>query len=176
MNTEADSGRFGGRDDGLEKAAQVLAQGAVIDRAIALEHGAQPLDLVAVERAGQPRHDGGEQRAPGRIVGSVEPGARTFERFGRPILLSARACQHVDVECRELMRVEAKGRGAAGQGMAKLRAGPVENGHEIVADGVDALRTEISKRLAIGVEVGFRLRCRELDALMDGDALDHGPA
>ena len=78
---QAEAGLLGRRNHRFEEPAQVLSERRVIDVAIAVEHAAQALDVVAVERARKAGHDGGEQALLLRRVRGLEPGAGAGENL-----------------------------------------------------------------------------------------------
>ena len=106
----------------------------------------------------------------------VEPGARARQDLRRVIVLGAGTLEHEAVEGRELVRVEAQRAAAARQRRAEIGAGPVEDRHEVVADGGDAAGGEIAQRLAVIVEERLEVALAELDRLGHRQALHHAPA
>jgi hypothetical protein len=92
------------------------------------------------------------------------------------VCLGARPLQHVAIERRIFVRVEAQRPRAAWEGMRKFGTGPVQHRHEIVADDLHAALGEIPQRSPVGIEQRRDVAVTELDGLRHGQALDHAPA
>jgi hypothetical protein len=92
------------------------------------------------------------------------------------IRFRARPLQHEEVEGREERLVEAQSGAAVRQRVTKVRAGPVQHGHEIVADRAKPAGREVAQRLAVIVEEGVEIPLPDLDRLVHRQALDHAPA
>jgi hypothetical protein len=102
--------------------------------------------------------------------------ARGFDPLRRVFRGRMLASQDEKVEGRELIGVEAQRERAVRHLVEEVGAGPVDHRHEIVADGVDAVRGQRADRLAVGVEMLLPVAGAGLDLLGDRDALDHRPA
>ena len=72
----------------------------------------------------------------------------------------------------EIDRVEAQRRSAIRKRPVEIRAGPVGDGHEIVAEGLHADPRRVADRLLVIVNSGAEIAAARLDRLADADALD----
>ena len=59
--------------------------------------------------------------------------------------------------------------------MGQVGACPVEHGHEVVADAVDALGRQVAQALLVDLNLLVAVRAAILDGLHHGQALDHRP-
>lgn len=125
---------------------------------------------------GQPADDGLREVASPRLVERRPARLRFLE--GRRVVapLRAGALEPADVERREIQRVEREGLGPVGPGELEVRARPVDDGHEVVGDDVDAAGAQTPQRLlVVGDAVApHRLRA-ELHGLVHGHGLDDAP-
>src|SRR5208283_5183827 len=71
--------------------------------------------------------------------------------------------------------VETQSATAARQLVKEFRPRPVHYRHEVVADGLNTAGSEVTHRLALIVEQRTQVAFAELDALVDGQALDNIP-
>ena len=91
MDRHADADLLGDRDHLAQEAGEVVAQTLARHLAVAVEHAPQAGDVVAVEGAGQPRHDVGEQLALVALGRPVEPGPRPRQHLRRMVRLGTGA-------------------------------------------------------------------------------------
>ena len=145
MDAHPDAGFLRRGNHLTEETGQILAQALPGHSTIALQHPAQAGDVVAIEGARQARHDVAEQLPPVGFRGAVEPGSRARHELGRVLVLRAGAFEHEAVEGRELVRVEPQSAAPARQRRLEVGAGPVEDRHEIVADGGHATGAEVTE-------------------------------
>ena len=90
---------------------------------------------------------------------------------GKPVIgFGAGAAEDQEIEGGEAVVVEAQGSGARGQGPVEIRARPVEDGHEIVADGPEPGAAEIAERLAVIGEDPDEVAAAALHVLMHRQA------
>jgi hypothetical protein len=81
----------------------------------------------------------------------------------------------VDLEGGHPVRLEAQAGAAARHRRGKVRPGPVEQRHEVVADGEDTLCREVRHRLAVVGEKRRQVPLAPLDAFVDRQAFHHHP-
>ncbi len=72
----------------------------------------------------------------------------------------------------ELVLVVDQGVGAVGEDLVELSAGPVKDGHKVVADALDARFAQAADILLVIFDVAVAGGLAQLDVLVDGDALD----
>ena len=93
-----------------------------------------------------------------------------------PVLLRILALQDVDVEIGELCEAEIEVARAIGIRVQKVCACPVEHGHEVVADGVDAFCREVAQALLVVLDELVSVRTGIFDALRNGKTLHDAPS
>jgi len=98
------------------------------------------------------------------------------ERGLVPVSLGPLALEDVDVEVGELRAGEIEVGAAVGVGVVEVGARPVQHGHEIVANGVDALQREVFQALLVALYLLVAVGAAILDALHHGERLHHAPA
>ena len=65
--------------------------------------------------------------------------------------------------------------GAVGEDVIEVRACPIEHGHEVIRDHVDAACTEVTQGLLVVIDILEVVAFLRLDMLMYGHGLDTGP-
>ena len=93
-----------------------------------------------------------------------------------PFLASTWALQNIDVEISKFGIVEVEVRGTVGVVVEQVSARPVQNGHEVVADAMDALCRQVAQTLLIHLNLVVAVRTAILDGLNDWQRLYHAPA
>src|SRR5215213_2466364 len=89
--------------------------------------------------------------------------------------LRAFAPEHMQIESREAVTVEAQ-RGRAGwHRIIEIGAGPVDHRHHVVADRANALRRDRAHALDPDLGLARGARAATLDVIRYRNALDHGP-
>ncbi len=173
MTADADTCLRSDRHHLFEEVDEILPQPLRSDRAIRCEMLAQLVEREAFCRARQAEDDVPRQRAPARFVHRGEA-ARCLLRdvFG---IVGIGACKDVDVEGGEVREVEPHAGGARVQRPVEVRAGPVQDRHEIVADDLYAGRGEVAEALLPGGDMAAPIPALALDVLGHRQALDHGP-
>ena len=83
--------------------------------------------------------------------------------------------EHVHVVSHEVRHFEAQRAGLVRQFIVEVGAGPINDGHEVVAHPVDAQLPEIPERLAIVFDQAFVVAGAQLDVIVHGHAFDHRP-
>ena len=180
--------------DGLQEIFHVGTEPGLVDAFVEIEELAELLDGRLVVFAEITRHEAlrldddvlhelvvllgchglGQFVAFGQYVATFAPSLGELE--GGPLLAGTRALQDIDVEVGELGVVEVKVRGAVGIVVEQVGAGPVEYGHEVVADAVDALGREVAQALLVDLNLVVAVRTAVLDGLYYWQALDDAPA
>ena len=94
----------------------------------------------------------------------------------REILFRAFPREDLDVEIREAEIVEIEGEGPVRHRALQVGAHPVDDGHEVVADGVDPAAAERFEAQSVVFEEGVPLRAAVFDLFADRQALHHRPA
>ena len=93
-----------------------------------------------------------------------------------PFFARARALEDIDVEVGEFGIVEIEVGGAVGVIVGKVCAGPVQNGHEVVADCVDSFKAEVPQGLLVDLYLLIAVRASVFDGFHHGKAFHHAPA
>ena len=93
-----------------------------------------------------------------------------------PLLAGAFAFQDVDVEIGKLGIREIEVRTAVGVVVKQVGAGPVEDGHEIVADGMDALGREVAEAFLVHLYLLVAVGTAIFNGLHHRQRLHHAPA
>ena len=107
VDAQTHAGFLGGWHHRTQERGEVQAQLRMVDVAVAVQHPAQTGDIVPVERTGQAGHDAGQQTGQIRFAGGIVPGTRLGQNGLCVIGFGAGAAQHVALEGRKFMRVEA---------------------------------------------------------------------
>ncbi len=176
VDGEAGADLFGGGEDGVEEAGEVFSEVGGGDVVIAGKHGTDLVEREAELAAGENVDDGldelllgvGRERIPplggfGLLIGGV---------VGGGVL----AFQGVDFKSGEGDGIEAEGLGTVGEGEAHVGADPIEDGHEIVDDGVDAFGSEVADGVFVVVEETREVAFADFDVFVDGDGFGDIPA
>ena len=93
-----------------------------------------------------------------------------------PLLASTWTLQDINVEVGKLGIVEIEVRSTVGVIVEQVGTSPVQHGHEVIADAVDALGREVAQRLLIHLDLVVAVRATILDGLYDWQRLDDAPA
>ncbi len=126
-------------------------------------------------RAGQSGEDDALQLALPRRAHVAEARLCRTHRVGGIVVGGAGALQREHVIGDEIDDIEAQGR-AAPHRPGKVGARPVDDRHEVVADGGDAVAAERGQQFLPGVNVVPPIGAARLDGIGHRDALDHRPA
>ena len=143
MHTKAHAKVLGGGHNLLQEALVIAAQGRAINTVILGQSLAQACDVIAIKRTGQPGHNGGQKRVSVLFGRFLEPYSRFDTNFGAIVILRVFSPQHVDLKRRHPCRIKPQTGAAAGNGGSQIGTGPIQQRHEVIADGIDALRREI---------------------------------
>ena len=116
----------------------------------------------------------------GKFVGFCQYVATFAPALGElelgPLLTGTLALQDIDVEVSKLGIVEVEVGGTVGIVVEQIGAGPVEYGHEVIADAVDAFCREVAQTLLIDLDLVVAIRTAVFDGLYDGERLYDAPA
>ena len=82
-------------------------------------------------------------------------------------------CHALVVVLDQILLIE-QGGGAVADGVEQVGAGPVKDGHEVVADGLDAELGQVADALLVVLDVLVARRQADLDVVVDVDGLDDG--
>ena len=93
-----------------------------------------------------------------------------------PLLTGTLAFEDVDVKVSKLGIVEVEVRSAVGIVVRQIGTCPVEHGHEVVADAVDAFCREVAERLLVDLDLVVAVCSAILDGLYDGQRLNDAPS
>ena len=93
-----------------------------------------------------------------------------------PLLASTWALEDIDVEVSKLGIVEVEVGSTVGIVMKQVGTGPVQDGHEVVADAVDALCCQVTQTLLVNLYLVVAVRTAIFDSLYDGQRFYHAPA
>ena len=93
-----------------------------------------------------------------------------------PFLACTLTLQDIDVEVGKLGIVEVEVRCTVGIVVEQIGASPVEHGHEVVADAMDAFCREVAQRLFVYFNLLVAVGTAVLDGLHHGQRLDNAPA
>ena len=105
----------------------------------------------------------------------LEARTRRSDALGRIVTLGPVAPQDEEVISHVVDRVEAQRRPAAWKRPVEIRARPVGDGHEIIAEGLHAGARRVADRLLVVVDLDAECAAARLDLLADANALDHRP-
>ena len=176
--------------DGFEEILHIGAQLVLVDTLIQVEELAEKLNRVLVvllevaayEALGLYNdvlhqlvvllgsHCLGEFVSLGKHVAPLE----SVE--GSPFLACARALQYINVEICKFGIREIEVARTVGILVQEVGARPVEHGHEVIADALDALGCEVAHRLLIYLNLMVAVGPSILDGLHHGQALHHAPS
>ena len=116
----------------------------------------------------------------GEFISLCQHVAALAHTFGElelcPFLTSTFTLQDVDVEVGKLGIVEVEVGRAVGVLVQQVGACPVEHGHEVIADAVDALGSKVAQTLFINLNLMVAVRTAILNGLHYGQTLHHAPA
>ena len=143
MDGHLDAALLAGGDDGLKEVDQVLAEPVLVHVLVGVQKGAHLGQALGLP-AGQ-----GE---PGRTVGH---GVDDLLWIVRDVLADKR-----------------QGGRAVRQLVVQVALDPVEHGHEVVADDLDALRGQVADGLFVRLDMLVAKRRTYLDVIRDANALD----
>ena len=93
----------------------------------------------------------------------------------RPLLPGAGALEDVDIEISELRVVEIQVRRSVRVLVEEVRPGPVEHGHEVVADAVDALGGKVAEGLLVHLDLLVPVGAAVFDGLHHGKRFHDAP-
>ena len=171
------------RHDGFEEVAEILAELVPGDALVRLHQGAEfghrravAVAERAVDEALRLDDEGVDQLGLLRIGDRAVQRLDLLQHFLREILLRAFALEDLDVEIGESDPVEIQRRGPVGHGVLQVGARPVDDGHEVVADCMDAAASQVRQALLVGLDQRVAVGAGVLDLFADRQALHHGPA
>ena len=128
-----------------------------------------------VDRARKPQEDGLlDARALGRRQ-LLPEGLRAVARLLVVVARRVRALEREEIERRHLDVVVAEDVRPVGEDVGEVAARPVQDGHEVVADGLDVTGREVPQRLLVVLDIRAPIARVLLDVLVDGHGLDHAP-
>ena len=133
------------------------------------------LQREALFRAGQAGYHVADEFLLVFVGHLFEAGACLGLLFVGIVGFGAGAFQQEKVEGNEGGTFEAQGAAAVGQFVGQVGACPVEHGHEVVGDDVDAALGEVAQAFLVVVDVALEVARLRLDVLMYGHALHDGP-
>ena len=109
----------------------------------------------------------------GEFVGLCQYVTTFAPAFGElelgPFLTGTLALQDIDVEVSKLGIVEVEVGSTVGIVVEQIGTGPVEHGHEVIADAVDAFCRKVAQRLLIDLDLVVTVRTAVFDGLYDGE-------
>ena len=183
-----------GGHDGFEEVFHVGTQLSLVDAFIEVEELTELLDGRLVVLAEVTRYEalGLDDDGLNQLVVLLRcHGLGQFVAFGNdtaaltptlwelellPLLASTRAFEDIDVEVSKLGIVEVEVGGSVGIVVEQVGTGPVEHRHEVVANAVDALGREVTKRLLIDLDLMVAIRTAVFDGFYYGERLNDAPA
>jgi hypothetical protein len=166
---------FGGRHHLGQEVDQVLAQPIGIDLRIGGKLRADIIQRPTVIGARQTGHDVVDQTLFVRIGHAGVAGPCAVQHRLRVIVFGAPTREQHRIKNAELQHVEAHGRCAVGHPGGQIGAGPIQDRHEIVADGLKALVGEVAQRLLVGLVMLGDRPGLGLDGLRHRHAFHHVP-
>ena len=171
------------RHDGFEEVAEILAELVAGDALVRLHQGAESghgrafaVAERAVDEALRLDDEGVDQLLLLRVGDRAVQRLDLLQHVLREILLRAFALEDLDVEIGEADPVEIQRRGPVGHGVLQVGARPVDHGHEVVADRMDAAAAQVLQALLVGLDQRVAAGTGVLDLLAHGQALDDRPA
>ena len=126
-------------------------------------------------RAGQAENHVPGERLPTVVVHRGEPAGGGVAHGLGIVFRRAGAGEDVEIEGGEIHVVEPHAGPAVSHAPGEVRAGPVEHGHEVVADHLDSGAGEVPQALAVGLEMLSPVALLLLDVFRDRQALHHVP-
>ncbi|MNS41113.1 hypothetical protein D3C72_734580 [compost metagenome] len=175
MGADVDADFFGNRRHLGEKVDQILLQPFAVDAVIGAQLFQKLGERITIRRARQTRADIAPERCDFCIRHLSEAFCRFFYQPVRIIGLCVGALQDVNIEGGEIGKIEAHRLRAVFGFPAQVGAGPVQHGHEIVADGADAGGGKAAQRLLPVGYMGFPIAGLGLDILGNRHAFHHVP-
>ena len=180
--------------DGLQEVLHVGTQLCLVDAFIEVEEFAELLDRLSVALLEVARHeslrlddDGLHQcvvflgsHGLGQLVAFLQHVSAFAPSLGElelsPFLACTLALQDIDVEIGKLSVVEIQVRSAVWIVVEQVGTSPVQHGHEVVADAVDAFSRKVAQALLINLNLLVAVGTAVLDGLHHGQTLHHAPA
>ena len=190
MHAHIDAGFLAHGHDGLEEILHVLAQLLLVDTLVEVEELAEELYRVLVVLLEISAHEAlslyhyvlhqfvvllGSHRL-GELIGFGKHVATLKLVEISPLLACALALEDVNVEICKLGIREIEVARTVGVLVQQVGARPVEHGHEIIADALDALGSEIAHRLLIYLNLMVAVGTAIFDGLHHGQAFHHAPS
>ena len=175
VDCEADAGGGGSGGDGGEEEPEMFAERGGVDGGVAGEHRAEAIEGEAEAHAGEEVEGLLDERVAARGVEGFPVIFCGGADGGRVVGRGAGAGEGEQIEGGEFCRIVEQGLGAVGQDVAEIGAHPVEHGHEVINDDVDAGGAETFEGDAVVFEVALEVAGAGFDRFGNGDTLDHAP-
>ena len=175
MDDELHAHFVGHGADFAQEVDEVPAQAFGRDVLVAVQFVLELLQREAFFRTGQASYHVADEFLLVFVGHLLEAGACLGLLFVGIVGFGAGAFQQEEVEGDEGGTFEAQGTAAVGQFVGQVGACPVEHGHEVVGDDVDAALGEVAQAFLVVVDVALKVACLRLDVLMYGHALYDGP-
>ncbi len=176
MDAKGDTNLLRDGDDMPQKRRVVFPQSRGIDGRILGQLGAEFIQRHVVDGAGQAQQNGPLDR----VLFFACHGGETFRRlrdiFRRMVLLRTGPLEDMKIEDGRIDGIEAQGLRAIRQQPVELRARPIEQRHEVVANDGDPAGGQVAQALAIVGQIARTVALGLFDVLVDRNAFDHRPA
>ena len=125
--------------------------------------------------ARQARDDIALQCGLAGVVDRGEAGGGFGDNLGSEIVVRTAPRQNMNVEGREIHHVKAHAFAAIRQPPRQIGAGPVKDGHEVVAQHLDPAGREIAQAFLPCRDIDADITALAFDVFGNGQALDHFP-
>ena len=159
----------------FQEGDEVGAQARRVDGVIFADMAQDVLRRHALGRTGQTGGHVGREFHLARLAHRRKAFAGRVSDLAPKALGSAGALKDMDVEGGEVDQVEAHAGAAMVDAVGEVRARPVENRHEIVADRFQAAFGQVGEALFVVGDVAAPVALLLLDVFRNGQAFDHLP-